>query len=78
MTALAVLAALTAALCIAVSMSLQHSSAARAANTPRSGRLLLRLAGRPVWLLGLLIGLVGFGLHAVALAVGAVSLVQRR
>ncbi len=77
MTALSVLAALAAALCIAVSTSLQHTSAAVAPDAVSgSGRLLVHLAGRPVWLLGLLIGLVGFALHAVALAVGAVSLVQ--
>lgn len=77
MTALPVAAALAGALCIALSTSLQHTSAEAAPGGPSGSRwLLLHLAGRPVWLLGLLVGLAGFVLHALALAVGAVSLVQ--
>lgn len=77
MTALPVAAALAGALCIVLSTSFQHTSAEAApGGASGSRRLLLHLAGRPVWLLGLLIGLAGFVLHALALAVGAVSLVQ--
>ncbi len=39
-------------------------------------RLLVRLARRPLWIVGLFAHAVGTGLHAVALRFGALSLVQ--
>jgi len=75
-TAIAVLAALGAAGSFGVAAALQHRQAQLA---PRSGdlsiRLLARLAGRPLWLAGIVLGAVAYGLQALALAFGPLSLV---
>src|SRR5215470_9017287 len=75
-TATAVLAALGAAGSFGVAAALQHRQAQLA---PRSGdlsiRLLARLAGRPLWLAGIVLGAVAYGLQALALAFGPLSLV---
>jgi len=74
--AIAVLAALGAAGSFGVAAALQHRQAQLA---PKSGdlsfRLLARLAGRPLWLAGILLATVAYGLQALALAFGPLSLV---
>ncbi len=73
------LIALVAALAFAVATVLQHRAAA-AAEAPAGAASLTRLAvhltGRPVWLLGTVAGGVGLVLHALAVRVGQVVLVQ--
>ena len=75
-TAIAVLAALGAAGSFGVGAALQHRQAQLA---PKSGdlsvRLLARLAGRPLWLAGIVLAAVAYGLQALALAFGPLSLV---
>jgi hypothetical protein len=75
-TAVAVLAALGAAGSFGVAAALQHRQARLA---PRSGDLsfllLARLAGRPLWLAGIALAAVAYGLQALALAFGPLSLV---
>lgn len=69
--------ALTAALCFALSTVAQHRAAVSSPDAKGLGvRLLLRLARRPVWVLGLLAGAAGLALHAVALSVGQLAVVQ--
>lgn len=60
-----------------ISAALQHRAAASAAmsNFLRPS-LLLTLARRPDWLLAMLMGGVGLGLHAVALRHGDIALIQ--
>lgn len=73
----AVLAALGSAAGFSVSTALQHQSAGAAPPGRRGAvSLLLHLVRRPGWLLGTLIGLVAFGLHAVAVHAGALAVVQ--
>jgi hypothetical protein len=74
-------AALTVALCSAVgfafSTSLQHHAAAAAPETANgAGKLLGHLLRRPVWVAAQAVGLVSFALHAVALRLGALAVVQ--
>jgi drug/metabolite transporter (DMT)-like permease len=75
-TAIAVLAALGAAGSFGVAAALQHRQAQL---TPKSAdlsfRLLARLAGRPLWLAGIVLAAVAYGLQALALAFGPLSLV---
>jgi drug/metabolite transporter (DMT)-like permease len=75
-TAIAVLAALGAAGSFGVAAALQHRQAQLA---PKSGdlsfRLLARLAGRPLWLAGIVLAAIAYGLQALALAFGPLSLV---
>src|SRR5215467_8482807 len=75
-TAIAVLAALGAAGSFGVAAALQHRQAELA---PRAGdlsfRLLARLAGRPLWLAGIVLAAVAYGLQALALAFGPLALV---
>jgi len=75
-TVIAVLAALGAAGSFGVAAALQHRQAQLA---PGSGdlsvRLLARLAGRPLWLAGILLAAVAYGLQALALAFGPLALV---
>lgn len=69
--------ALAAALCFALSTVSQHRAAVSSPDAQGVGiSLLLRLARRPVWLLGLLAGAAGLALHAVALSVGRLAVVQ--
>jgi hypothetical protein len=73
---IAVLAALAAAGAFGVAAALQHRQAQLA---PRAGnvsfRLLARLAGRPLWLAGIMLAAVAYGLQALALAFGPLALV---
>ncbi len=75
-TAIAVLAALGAAGSFGVAAALQHRQAQLA---PKAGgpsfRLLARLAGRPLWLAGILLAATAYGLQALALAFGPLALV---
>lgn len=73
----AVLTALAAAGCFAVSTSLQHHCAEAApASAVTSRQLIWHLAHRPLWLFGMGMGGVGFVLHALALQLGALAVVQ--
>lgn len=73
------LLALLAALAFAVATVLQHRAAA-AAQAPAGDASLTRLAvhltGRPLWLLGTVAGAFGLVLHALAVRVGQVVVVQ--
>ena len=73
-TVIAVLAALAAAASFGVAAALQHRQARL---TPQAGgvRLLARLAGRPLWLAGIALAAVAYGLQALALAFGPLALV---
>ncbi len=75
-TWLAVVFALGGALTAAVSTSAQHHAASAA--PPRAGAadLLRHLVRRPAWIAALLLGPVGFALHALALHHGPIGLVQ--
>jgi drug/metabolite transporter (DMT)-like permease len=73
-TAIAVLAALAAAASFGVAAALQHRQARL---TPDAGgvRLLARLAARPLWLAGIALAALAYGLQALALAFGPLALV---
>ena len=75
-TAIAMLAALGAAGSFGVAAALQHQQAQLA---PKSAdlsiRLLARLASRPLWLAGIVLAAAAYGLQALALAFGPLSLV---
>jgi hypothetical protein len=74
---LAIFVAGVAAAVFAVATSLQHHAAGSAGQAGGSTkRWLMQLAGRPSWLIGIGLSAVGFGLHAAALALGSVALVQ--
>lgn len=80
--------ALAAALAYAVSVTLQQpvarAAAIRAEATAGAGqrpwlavlRLLSRLVRSPAWVIGWILNVVGFGLHAVALHFGSIMIVQ--
>lgn len=68
----AVPVAVAAAGCFAVSTALQH----RGASGQAAGRWWVRLPRRPGWVAGLLAGAGGFTLHAVAVRLGALAVVQ--
>jgi drug/metabolite transporter (DMT)-like permease len=74
-TAGAVAAALGAAALFGLAAALQHQEA-RAVETSASPSLLVTLAHRPVWLLGIMADVVAVGLQALALGLGSVALVQ--
>ena len=75
-TAIAVLAALGAAGSFGVAAALQHRQAQLAPKSADlSFRLLARLAGRPLWLAGIVLAALAYGLQALALAFGPLSLV---
>src|SRR5215472_13725311 len=75
-TAIAVLAALGAAGSFGVAAALQHRQAQLAPKSADlSFRLLARLAGRPLWLAGIVLAAVAYGLQALALAFGPLALV---
>lgn len=70
-------AALGCALSAAVSSVLQHRSARQApAGRGLQLGLIAHLFGRPLWLAGLLAAGFGVGLHALALSVGKLAVVQ--
>lgn len=68
--------ALAAASGFAVSTSLQHRAATAVPAATGAVGLVLRLARSPLWLGASALGLVSFGLHAVALHLGSLALVQ--
>ncbi len=67
---------LLAALANAGNLVTQHISSTRAPEGSTPWRLVLFLARQPMWLFGWLALLAGFVFHAVALHVGALSIVQ--
>jgi drug/metabolite transporter (DMT)-like permease len=74
-----VIAALLAALLFAVAAALQHRSAAAAppaGGWRQVGALVRHTVSHPVWLAGTATELVGLGLHALALHLGPLTLVQ--
>jgi len=73
----AVLAALVAALCFGASAALMHYEAYTTPTRVDDGWALLRhLVRQRLWLLGMFASLVGLVMHAVALALGPLSVVQ--
>ena len=72
---MAVAAALLSSLCYAFGSVAQHRSAA-GSPSGETLRLLVRLVGRPMWVLGLAAGAAGLALHAYALAHGSLVVVQ--
>jgi hypothetical protein len=74
---LATVLALSSALTFAVSTSVQHQAAE---NAPASARGPLGLVGyllrRPSWLVGQVLAVLGFAVHAAALHYGPIALVQ--
>ena len=76
-TALAVPVALGAAAAYAAASALQHVEARRSsAGDAVALRGMVRLLGRPLWLVGCLADVLGLVLHVLALGLGPVSLVQ--
>jgi drug/metabolite transporter (DMT)-like permease len=77
---LAYLAAVAAAAAFAVATALQHRAATREAHigggAKAAGRAFGGLVKRPLWLAGLAVDAVGFGLHAYALTAGQLAIVQ--
>lgn len=73
----ALLAALASALGFALATSLQHQAAGDAPDTVRgAARLLRHLLRSPVWLAGQVLSFASFCLHAFALHLGALAVVQ--
>ena len=70
------LIALAAASGFAVSTSLQHSAASRVTHSATTLSLLRQLATSRRWVLASLLGLTAFALHALALHLGSLALVQ--
>ena len=74
--ALAVVLALSAGLCYAIAAVVQQRVAAQQApELSLSLRLIVALAHRPLWLLGIAVDLTAYGLEAAALGVGSVLVV---
>ncbi len=73
-TVLPVLLALVSAMGFAVSTSVQHQAAGSVAAT--GPVLLLRLAQHPAWCAGAAVGFCAWLLHAVALSLGELAIVQ--
>ncbi len=77
MTSAAVPVALASATCFAFASALQHRAAGQERpHSTTDPRLLLRLLRRPLWLAGGAADLAGAGLHAFALGLGELALVQ--
>lgn len=74
-TAGAVAAALGSAALFGLASALQHQQAGEVATSAKPG-LLVTLAKRPVWLLGIVADTAAVGLQALALGLGSVALVQ--
>jgi drug/metabolite transporter (DMT)-like permease len=73
---LAVVLALGAGLCYAIAAVVQQRVAAQQApELSLSPRLVIALAHRPLWLLGIAVDLTAYGLEAAALGVGSVLVV---
>ena len=77
MIPLAIMLAVLGACCNAVSARLQHGGLSECADE-RGLRLaaLLRLARQPIWLAGIAVAAAGAGLHATALGLAPLSVVQ--
>ncbi|MCD0486025.1 DMT family transporter [Streptacidiphilus sp. ASG 303] len=76
-TGFVVLTALLAALCFAVAAVLQQEAAgAEPGAESLRPRLLLRLARRPLWLAGIAVAALSYGIQGAALAFGPLVLVQ--
>jgi drug/metabolite transporter (DMT)-like permease len=74
---LATVLALLSAMTFAVSTSVQHQAAEGAPASARGALGLVRyLLGRPTWLVGQVLAVVGFAVHAAALHYGPIALVQ--
>jgi drug/metabolite transporter (DMT)-like permease len=74
---IAVFAALAAGACFALAGVLQQQAASRRPESEAmSFRLLRGLAGRPLWLTGILLAVPAYGFQSLALAFGPLSLVQ--
>ena len=77
MNLLATVLALLSALTFAVSTSVQHHAAAGApASASGPWGLVAYLLRRPAWLIGQVLAVVGFAMHAAALHFGPIALVQ--
>jgi drug/metabolite transporter (DMT)-like permease len=77
MPGIALLIAACSAAGFALSTSLQHLAAGRTpAATQGTHRLLAHLARRPWWVVGQLVALVAFALHALALRLGTLFVIQ--
>lgn len=77
MNVIAVSAALASATGFAVSTSLQHHAAGQAPESVRDTAGFVRhLLSKPTWLIGQVLALASFLLHAVALHFGPIALVQ--
>lgn len=75
----ATIAAVVAAFLFAAANALLHRSAGLVEEVTRSsqlGHFIANTARHPVWLLGMLANVTGFGLHALALNEGPLTLVQ--
>ncbi|HET7387101.1 MAG TPA: DMT family transporter [Nocardioidaceae bacterium] len=73
----AILVAIVSAFGFSLSTSLQHRDVGRVPDHVQGASALMRsLAARPLWVLGLVIGLAAFGLHALALDLGTLPFVQ--
>lgn len=74
---LALTAALTSAATFGLSTSLQHRVAGATDSRAHTGaRLLARLVRRPSWVIGIGLSVFAFCLHALAITLGALALVQ--
>jgi drug/metabolite transporter (DMT)-like permease len=73
---LEIVLALLAALLFALGTVLQQRAGATAPSHGPESRLLLRMARRPLWMLGLAIDLLGFVAQAAALGEGRLAVVQ--
>ncbi len=72
-----VLVAFGSAACFAVGSALQHRAASAVTHEDEPHhRLIWRLLRRRSWLVGILLSLVAFGLHGLALSRGGLALVQ--
>ncbi|MEV0292323.1 DMT family transporter [Nocardia sp. NPDC050710] len=72
----AIVFALSAAVCIALGAVIRQRAAARTADTPDSPAVMGGLLRSPDWWLGTLVGVGGFAFQAAALGRGALMLVQ--
>lgn len=74
---LALVAAFASAATFGLSTSLQHRVVeATESSTEFGARFLARLARRPSWVIGICLSVAAFGLHAVAISLGALPMVQ--
>lgn len=77
MNAVAILLALSSAICFALSAAVQQRAARQERpHTTLDPRLLIRLVRRPLWLFAKIPDAAGTGLQALALRFGSLSLVQ--